>query len=39
MMPTKTTMKAVGWTLATLVLLSQFEATRGVVAGGGKRFF
>jgi len=39
MMPTKTTLKAVGWTLATLALLNQFEATRGIVTGSGKKFF
>lgn len=38
-MPTKTTLKAVGWTLAAIIAMNQFEATRGLVAGGGKRFF
>lgn len=39
MMPTKTTLKAVAWTLGTIMVLNQFDATRGVVTGGGRRFF
>lgn len=38
-MPTKTTLKAVGWTIAILVAMNQLDATRGLVTGGGKRFF
>lgn len=38
MMPTKTTIKAMAWTLGVIVAMNQFDATRGLVTGGGKRF-
>lgn len=38
-MPTKTTLKAVGWTLAVIVAMNQFDATSSLIGSGGKRFF